>query len=43
MMNKEPSTLEDMQPDHRQWDYERSAWRVDIERWRTASGGYEKG
>jgi len=32
-MNKEPSTLEDMQADHRQWGHAHSAWRVDIERW----------
>ena len=34
-MSKERNTLEDMRPDHRQWDYEHSIWRVDIERWRT--------
>ena len=34
-MNREPSTLEDMQADHRQWDHVHSTWRVDIGRWRT--------
>ena len=34
-MNKESSRLEDMQADHRQWDYAHSAWSVDIEHWKT--------
>lgn len=34
-MTKVPSTLEDMQPDHRMWDHEHSAWRVDVARWGT--------
>ena len=33
-MIKQPSTLEDMQADHRQWDYVHLAWRVDIASWR---------
>ena len=33
-MQTQTSTIEDMQAEHRQWDYVHSAWRVDIERWR---------